>query len=197
VDEAGRGCLAGPVVAAAVVLPWGCAIAGLTDSKKLSEKARDALAPEIKARAETWCVGVSWQGEIDATNILRATLAAMGRAVARLRVAPDAVLVDGNQSIPRALVPWPVAQRTVVKGDLRIPAIAAASILAKTFRDHLMHRFARRYPGYGFEKHVGYGTAEHRAALRELGPCPLHRVTFRGVLPEEERGGGQLCLPGL
>jgi ribonuclease HII len=195
VDEAGRGCLAGPVVAAAVILPGHWDLPGLTDSKKLSPEKRDELAPAIKAQAQAWALGLAWPPEIDRVNILRASLEAMRRAVLHLKVRPSLVLVDGNQNIPLDL-----PQRTVVGGDLTVPAISAASILAKTFRDHLLTRLDRRYPGYGLAGHKGYGTAEHREAVRRLGPCPLHRMTFRGVKPEEglkERAGGQLLLPGL
>lgn len=194
VDEAGRGCLAGPVVAAAVILPADHCLPGLTDSKKLSAASRDRLAPAIKAQASAWALGVVWPGEIDRINILRAALQAMARAVCLLRLEPGLVLVDGNQPIP-----LDIPQRTVVGGDLTVPAISAASILAKTFRDRLLARLDRRYPGYGLAGHKGYGTREHLEALGRLGPCPQHRLTFRGVRPEPPGPpeSVQLTLPGL
>lgn len=197
VDEAGRGCLAGPVVAAAVILPASYVLPGLTDSKKLSPARREVLAPAIKAQAITWAVGMAWPAEIDRINILQATLAAMARAVAHLRRLPELVRIDGNKAIPDRLLAGlsaPPRQETVVGGDLTVPAISAASILAKTARDRLMTVYARRHPGYGFEAHKGYGVAAHLAALRRLGPCPLHRLTFRGVLPPQ---AAQISLPGL
>ena len=197
VDEAGRGCLAGPVVAAAVVLPEVFDLPGLTDSKKLSPARRERLAPAIKAQAETWAVGLAWPAEIDRINILQATLAAMSRAVRALRIVPDRLRIDGNKTIPAArffFLPSPPVQEAIVGGDLTMPAISAASILAKTYRDRLMGIFDKRHPGYGFAAHKGYGVAVHLEALRRLGPCPIHRMTFRGVLPE---AGRQLGLPGL
>lgn len=197
VDEAGRGCLAGPVVAGAVVLPEGYDLPGLTDSKKLSPAKRERLAPAIKTQAVAWAVGVSWPDEIDRINILQATFAAMSRAVRALGPAPSLLRIDGNKCIPSrhlAILAAPPAQEAIIGGDLSVPAISAASILAKTFRDQLMVIFARRHPGYGFEAHKGYGVAAHLAALRRLGPCRIHRLTFRGVLPETSR---QMALPGL
>lgn len=194
VDEAGRGCLAGPVVAAAVILPPGCELAGLDDSKVLSRAARRELAPRIRACALAWGLGLSWPREIERVNILQAAFAAMARAAAALRPAPAALaalLVDGPHPIPahllrRILRPelHGLAQLPVVDGDALVPAISAASILAKTFRDALMERLDRRYPGYGLARHKGYGTAGHLAAVQALGPCRLHRMTFRGVRPE-------------
>ena len=191
VDEAGRGCLAGPVVAAAVILPPEHRLAGLDDSKALSRDARQDLAPRIRECALAWGLGLSWPREIERVNILQATFAAMARAVAALHAAPAALVVDGPHPIPghvlhRILKPslHDLAQQAVVGGDALIPAISAASILAKTFRDALMERLDRRYPGYGLALHKGYGTAEHRAAVARLGPCRLHRMTFRGVRPE-------------
>ncbi len=194
VDEAGRGCLAGPVVAAAVILPPGCELAGLDDSKALPADARQELAPRIRAHALAWGLGLSWPREIDRVNILQATFAAMARAVAALGTAPPALaalLVDGPHAVPghvlrRILRPelHDLAQLPVVDGDALVPAISAASILAKTVRDALMERLDRRYPGYGLALHKGYGTAEHRAAIASLGACRLHRMTFRGVRPE-------------
>lgn len=197
IDEAGRGCLAGPVVAAAVVLPEACHLPGLTDSKKLSPTKRDRLAPAIKREAAVWAVGVAWPVEIDRINILQATFAAMARAVRALGAAPAVLRIDGDKRIPATyldfLDEFPV-QEAIVGGDLTVPAISAASVLAKTSRDRIMTVLARRYPGYGFEAHKGYGVAAHLAALRRLGPCRIHRLTFRGVLPETSR---QLGLPGL
>lgn len=204
IDEAGRGCLAGPVVAAAVILPALYDLPGLTDSKALNARARDALAPRIRACALAWGLGVVWPRRIEQINILQATFEAMGRAVGCLRPAPDLLCIDGNKTLPPlvlhalqragrlASVP---AQRAVVGGDKDVPAISAASILAKTFRDRLMTSLARRWPGYGLESHKGYGTREHYAALRRLGPCPLHRMTFRGVLPQDAAAPrqGRLC----
>lgn len=181
VDEAGRGCLAGPVVAAAVILPASFDLPGLTDSKKLSALEREALEPCVKAQALSWAVGCSWPRVIERINILQATLRAMARAVACLAPRAASLAVDGNQRVPLA-----IPQQCVVHGDALVPAISAASILAKTFRDRIMQTLDRRYPGYGFAVHKGYGTAEHRAAIKRLGPCDQHRATFRGVAPEQE-----------
>lgn len=188
-DEAGRGCLAGPVVAAAVILPDDFNLPGLTDSKKLSEAKRNTLAIQIRSCAVAWSLGVIWPRRIEAVNILNATLEAMARAAFSLRVIPQLLLLDGNAKIAaeimaaanKAAKPTP-GQRAIVHGDVLVPAISAASILAKTWRDKLMTALARRWPGYGLEKHKGYGTREHLAALGKLGPCPMHRLTFRGVL---------------
>lgn len=189
IDEAGRGCLAGPVVAAAVILPVGIEIGGLTDSKQLSPSRRNGLAAEIGTLAVAWGLGVVWQQEIDRLNILQATFRAMWHAAIVLKIRPEALLIDGNQTIPEKFFRasknrWtpPPRQRAIVSGDARVPAISAASILAKTFRDTLMDKLDRRYPGYGFIRHKGYGSREHLEALQTLGPCPLHRRTFRGVL---------------
>ncbi len=190
IDEAGRGCLAGPVVAGAVILPPDFDLPGLTDSKKLSPQRRTVLAQAIKAQAVSWALGFSWPGEIDRVNILQATLRAMSRALDALRIRPDLVLVDGNRPFP-----CPLPLRTVVGGDALFPCISAASILAKTFRDELLSRMDERYPGYGLAVHKGYGTREHLAALRELGPSPTHRRSFRGVAPEPRET--QLWLPGI
>ena len=193
IDEAGRGCLAGPVVAAAVILPEGAVIPGLADSKVLSPTRRDGLAAEIGAVALAWGLGVVWPPEIDRINILQATLKAMCHAASVLKVRPKGLLIDGNQTIPEPLFRqraacWPSSprQKSIVDGDALVPVISAASIIAKTFRDMLMDKLDHRYPGYGFAKHKGYGSKEHFAALRELGPCPMHRKTFRGVLPERQ-----------
>lgn len=196
-DEAGRGCLAGPVAAAAVILPESYDLPGLTDSKKLSPAKRQRLAASIKIQAVAWAVGFAWPAEIDRINILKASLAAMARATVHLGRVPTLLRIDGNQRIPAAFLAdlsTPPRQETVIGGDLSVPAISAASIVAKTARDRLMTVLSRRYPGYGFEAHKGYGVAVHLAALRRLGPCPLHRLTFRGVLPDASR---QLDLPGL
>lgn len=184
VDEAGRGCLAGPVVAGAVIL--SCAIPGLADSKKLTPLGRARLEPVIKSKALCWSVGVVWPGVIDRINILQATFVAMAKACSSLARRPELLLIDGNQALPHAVLArfWPgnpPGQRAIIRGDALVPAISAASILAKTFRDRLMEHLARRWPGYGFEKHKGYPVPAHYAALARLGPCPLHRLTFRGV----------------
>ncbi|NJB68604.1 ribonuclease HII [Desulfobaculum xiamenense] len=192
VDEAGRGCLAGPVVAAAVILPERFDLPGLADSKKLTEKRRSVLEPLVKSQALAWGIGVAWPGEIDSINILRASLTAMCRAVGVLRIPPVFLAVDGNQPVP-----LDTPQQTVVGGDGKIPAISAASILAKTFRDRLMIKLDVRYPGYGFAVHKGYGTKVHLEAIRRLGPCRMHRMTFRGVLPGETSKEEALCLPGI
>ncbi|MBI5518931.1 MAG: ribonuclease HII [Desulfovibrio sp.] len=197
VDEAGRGCLAGPVVSAACILPDSFDLPGLTDSKALSAEKRDVLAVAIRAQAVSWSLGLAWPGEIDRVNILQASLRSMERAVARLRAAPQLLLVDGNQNIATHL-----PQRTVIGGDALVPAISAASILAKTFRDHLLCVLDRLHPGYGLAVHKGYGTAAHLEALRRLGPSPVHRMSFRGVLPPaaqpaNPRQERQPCLPGI
>jgi ribonuclease HII len=176
IDEAGRGPLAGPVVAAAVILDPERPIPGLRDSKVLSAPRREALAAAIRAQALAWAVGEADVGEIDALNILEATLLAMRRACDGLAVAPDAALVDGNRA---PLLRCPA--RAVVKGDRDVPAISAASILAKTTRDALLVELDRRWPVYGFAQHKGYGTACHLAALAAHGPCPAHRRSFAPV----------------
>jgi len=176
VDEAGAGPWAGPVVAGAVILPKGETIAGVNDSKKLSEKQRFELAAEIRERAVTWAVGSCSAEEIDAINIKEATRLAMKRAVDGLAPTPDHLLVDWRQ-VPDVTM----TQTILVRGDSRSLSIAAASILAKTHRDAFMAEAAVAHPGYGFEKHVGYGTAAHLAALRALGACPIHRRTFKPV----------------
>lgn len=190
IDEAGRGCLAGPVVAGAVILPSEYDLPGLTDSKKLSPRRRAVLAQAIKAQAVSWALGFSWPGEIDSINILQATLKAMARALDALHVRPQMVLVDGNRSFPSSL-----PLKTVVGGDAIHPCISAASILAKTFRDDLLECMDDRYPGYGLAVHKGYGTREHLAALRALGPSPAHRKSFRGVCPQPREK--VLWLPGI
>ena len=204
VDEAGRGCLAGPVVAAAVLLPPRYDLPGLTDSKALTAAQREQLAPAIRSCALSWGLGLAWQGEVDQRNILQATFWAMGRALKALRPAPltalpgARLLIDGNKTIPLPVLtaclcarnpalPLP-PQKALVDGDALEPCISAASILAKTFRDRIMDKLHKRYPQYGFAKHKGYGTKEHIAALREHGPCPLHRLTFGKVLPIPAQG---------
>jgi ribonuclease HII len=176
VDEAGRGPLAGPVVAAAVMLDPGKPIAGLRDSKKLSAKARERLADEIRNHAAAWCVAEASVAEIDRLNILQATMLAMQRAVAGLQRPPDEVWVDGNRCPD-----WAWRSQAVVKGDDKVASIAAASILAKTARDHFMCRLDEEFPVYGFARHMGYGTAAHLAALKTHGACPHHRRSFAPV----------------
>ncbi len=182
VDEVGIGPLAGPVVAAAVVLDVNCPIQGLTDSKKITMAKRQALAAEIRAAALCWGVGWADEHEVDRLNILRASHVAMQRAVAQLDVRPAVVFVDGNK-VPRLSQPC-VA---VVKGDLRMPPISAASILAKVARDEHMMELDTQYPGYGFAQHMGYPTRQHFQALRTLGVTPVHRRSFAPVREACER----------
>jgi ribonuclease HII len=172
VDEAGRGCLAGPVYAAAVVLGRDIP-AGLNDSKKLSPARRERLFDQICELAQDWSIGHADAAEVDRLNILRATWLAMRRAVEGLRCLPDEAWVDGNQAPPLAC-----SVRTIVGGDALEPAIMAASVLAKVARDRVICALDGTYPGYGFAKHKGYGTAEHLAALRRLGPSAIHRMSF-------------------
>lgn len=176
VDEAGRGPLAGPVVAAAVILPDGFDVGGITDSKKLSPKKRDLLYDYIQGEAQAVGVGVIDAAEIDAINILQASLKAMREAVEALRPDPDFLLVDGTFEVPMAL-----PQEALVKGDARSASVASASIVAKVTRDRLMVEYAERYPEYGFAGHKGYPTKAHKAAIATYGPTPIHRKTFRGV----------------
>ena len=176
VDEVGRGPLAGDVVAAAVVLDPNRPIEGLRDSKKLSETRREALAAQVRERALSWCVARASVAEIDQLNILQASLLAMKRAVAGLSQQPEYVLVDGNR-LPR----WDYPSQPVVKGDDRVAAIAAASILAKVQRDAELVALEAEYPGYGFARHKGYPTAAHLEALRTLGVTPQHRRSFAPV----------------
>lgn len=173
VDEAGRGPLAGPVCAAAVILPPYIEIPGLNDSKKLTDKRRRELMPIIQEQAIAFGIGFASHEEIDGVNILQATFLAMERAISQLEGKAEFALIDGNRQKNFGL---PV--QTVVKGDSLSASIAAASILAKVTRDDLMESLAQEYPGYGFEIHKGYGTKAHYAALMELGPCPIHRRTF-------------------
>ncbi|NQY40200.1 MAG: ribonuclease HII [Henriciella sp.] len=177
VDEAGRGPWAGPVTAAAVILDPNAPILGLTDSKKISEKKRFALDPEIKDKAAYWCVAHAEPTEIDTLNIREATFLAMQRAIAGLGIKPSRILIDGN-ALPEDL---PAPAEAIIKGDLKEPAISAASILAKTERDRLMVDFDAAYPEFGFAGHKGYGTAAHADALKRLGPCPIHRTSFAPV----------------
>jgi ribonuclease HII len=176
VDEAGRGPLAGNVVAAAVILDPAMPIQGLADSKQLSEKKREVLFDQICERALAWSVAQASPVEIDRINILQASLLAMRRAVEKLALQPEYVLVDGNR-----LPVWPYASEPVVKGDARVAAIAAASILAKVTRDRQMQKLDVKYPGYGFAVHNGYPTKAHIAALQKLGITPVHRVSYRPV----------------
>ncbi|MEI6661396.1 MAG: ribonuclease HII [Comamonadaceae bacterium] len=176
VDEAGRGPLAGPVVAAAVILDELNPIHGLNDSKKLSAKRREALFDEIRARALCFAIAEASVQEIDEINILQATLLAMKRAVEALRLPPKLVLVDGNR-----LPILSIRSEAIVQGDALVPAISAASILAKVHRDRLCEAMHQRYPVYGFDQHKGYGTAQHMAALQAHGPADCHRMTFAPV----------------
>ena len=173
VDEAGRGPLAGPVYAAAVILPRGLHIDGLNDSKKLTEKKREALFDVITSEALAYGIGSADEKEIDEINILQATFLAMRRAIAQLAVRPDLALIDGNRESD-----FGVPAQTVIGGDGKSANIAAASILAKVTRDRVMLEYAREYPQYGFDVHKGYGTKRHYEALREFGPCPIHRQSF-------------------
>jgi len=184
VDEVGRGPLAGDVVAAAVILDPARPIEGLRDSKKLSESRRETLAAVIRERAAAWAVARASVAEIDEINILQASLLAMHRAVAALSPQPGYVLVDGNR-LPR----WPYPSEPVVKGDDRVPAIAAASILAKVQRDGELIALEQEYPGYGFAAHKGYPTAAHLDALRTLGVTPVHRRSYAPVRVILEAGG--------
>ena len=173
IDEAGRGPLAGPVAAGAVILPEDCRILYLNDSKKLSEKRREELSLEIKEKAVAWSVGLSSPERIDQINILQATYEAMREAIRGLSIKPevllnDAVTIPGVEGI----------QVPIIKGDAQSLSIAAASILAKVTRDHMMSEYEKLFPGYGFDRHKGYGTAAHIQAIRQLGPCPIHRRSF-------------------
>ena len=187
VDEAGRGSLAGPVVAAAVILNPQCPIAGLDDSKKLSASRREALRDEIIRNAVSWSVAGADPAEIDAINILEATMLAMRRAILGLSVVPAAVQVDGNRLPDLQFQGRKLAGEAVVGGDAIVPAISAASIIAKTTRDRIMVEMDALYPDYEFARHKGYGTKLHLDALRKHGPCPIHRKSFAPV--------AQLCLP--
>ncbi len=181
-DEVGRGPLAGDVVAAAVILDPEQPIAGLDDSKKLSEKKRDLLFDEIQAKAKSWCIARASVAEIDRINILQASLLAMTRAVQGLHIQPEHVLVDGNK-LPK----WNYAAEAVVKGDSRVAAISAASILAKVTRDREMIALDKVYPGYGFADHKGYPTQVHMAALDKLGITPIHRTSYGPIKAKLEQ----------
>ncbi|MDO4249321.1 MAG: ribonuclease HII [Neisseria sp.] len=185
VDEAGRGPLVGSVFAAAVILPPDYDLPGLTDSKKLSEKKRDSLAAAIKEQALAWHIAEASVAEIAELNILHATMLAMKRAINGLACVPDKVLIDGNR-IPRDLA---VNAEAVIKGDSSVAQISAASVLAKTARDAQMYALAERFPQYGFEKHKGYGTAVHLAALQQYGALPEHRAAFAPVALILKAGG--------
>ena len=175
-DEAGRGPLAGPVVAAAVVLPADAFLQGLDDSKKLSPAKREELFPKIQTQAIAYGVAVVSPEVIDEINILQAALLAMKQAVEQLKPVPDLLLIDGNQKINSTLDQW-----AIVKGDSKSLSIAAASVLAKVTRDHIMEDYHHLYPQYEFARHKGYGTRLHRDLIAEHGPCPIHRSTFKGV----------------
>jgi ribonuclease HII len=181
VDEAGRGPLAGPVVAAAVILHPQRGVSGLDDSKKLSAARRDQLAGEIKANALAWSVAWADPAEIDAINILAATMLAMRRAILGLAVTPNGVQVDGNRLPDLRINGRRIAGEAIIGGDALVPAISAASIIAKTTRDRIMIRLDNLYPVYEFARHKGYGTAIHRARLQEFGPCEQHRRSFAPV----------------
>lgn len=176
IDEAGRGPLAGPVVAAAVILPEKFDLPGLNDSKQISEKKRNQLYPLINEQALAIGIGVSRACEIDEINILQATLMGMSRAVGRLAVQPDFLLVDGISPVP-----LDIEQKTIKKGDSRSLSIAAASVVAKVVRDRIMVAYDRLFPEYGFAGHKGYGSQKHRDAVAEHGPCACHRRSFAGV----------------
>ncbi|WFS62573.1 ribonuclease HII [Pseudodesulfovibrio thermohalotolerans] len=186
VDEAGRGCLAGPVVAGACILPAEYDLPGLNDSKQLTAEKRETLYPLIREQAVAWGLGVAWPWEIDQINILQATFQAMGRAVRAMKVHPRFLRIDGDKIVPKHALLLDIPQECVIKGDGTVPAISAASILAKTFRDRLMVSLAKRYPGYGLSQHMGYGTKTHVEAIQTLGPCRIHRLTFKKVKPEDK-----------
>jgi ribonuclease HII len=179
VDEAGRGPLAGPVVAAAVLLPVDYQIPGLRDSKRLTARQRDNIYRHIQQQALAYGIGMATHTEIDQYNILRATQEAMLRAIRQCATPPDMLLIDGNVALPTT-----TPQRLIIRGDACCASIAAASVLAKVTRDRLMLAYAQEYPAYGFDRHKGYPTPEHYARLQAYGPCPIHRLSFRGVLPQ-------------
>lgn len=194
VDEAGRGPLAGPVVAAAVVLPPGLILPDVNDSKMLTHAEREFLFDVITREALAIGVGVGDHELVDRINILQATLTAMRDAVKKIKPKPDFLLIDGISSVPMN-----IPQRTVKKGDSLSLSIAAASIIAKVTRDRMMVKYDAKYPGYGFAAHKGYAAASHMAAIAELGPCPIHRKTFSGVkehLPEQPKDAAD-AMPGL
>ncbi|MCC6180861.1 MAG: ribonuclease HII [Bacteroidia bacterium] len=179
-DEAGRGCLAGPVYAAAVILPKNYRNKWLDDSKKLSDKDRYELRPEIESQATTWAIGVVDNIEIDEINILKASFLAMHRAIDKLKQKPELLLIDGNRFMPYQQVKY----QCIVKGDAKFLSIAAASILAKTYRDDFMKEAAIKYPEYAWEQNMGYPTKKHREAIKLHGSTPLHRLTFQ-LLPTQ------------
>ncbi|HHY37002.1 MAG TPA: ribonuclease HII [Firmicutes bacterium] len=194
IDEAGRGPLAGPVAAAAVILPPDTHLWGLDDSKKLTPRQRRELYREITAKALAWSVGASSPQDIDATDILQATRKAMAEALARLPLPPDYLLIDALQ-LPGVALP----QEGIVGGDGKCACIAAASVIAKVTRDSWMEEWDRRYPGYGFARHKGYPTPEHLEALAKLGPCPLHRRSFQPLatlFPDRNIAGGEVGEDG-
>lgn len=181
-DEAGRGCLAGPVVAAAVILPANFECDALNDSKKLTEKQREALRPIIEKQALAWAVAMVDNHEIDAINILNASILAMHRAVDKLKVTPEFLIIDGNRFKPYRNI----EHKTIVKGDGKYLSIAAASVLAKTHRDEIMDALAAQHPHYDWQKNKAYPTKKHRQGIAEHGPCELHRITFR-LLDESQQ----------
>ena len=181
-DEAGRGCLAGPVFAAAVILPPSFSNDMLNDSKKLSERQRYELRPIIEREAIAWAVGIVDNHEIDRINILRASIEAMHRAISQLKVRPEALLIDGNRFSPFEDIP----HTTIVKGDGKMMSIAAASVLAKTYRDDFMTQIDQEFPQYNWRVNKGYPTKDHRAAIAQHGPTKYHRMSFR-LLPEPEQ----------
>lgn len=174
IDEAGRGPLAGPVVVGVAIMPKDSMIEGVNDSKKVSEKKREKLYDEITNQAIAWSVGIADQNEIDEINILNATKLALTRAIEQLEIKPDLILVDALTNIDTKGIPY----KSIIKGDAKEYSIAAASILAKVTRDRMMREYDEIYPQYGFSGHKGYGTAKHIAAIKEYGPCILHRKTF-------------------
>jgi len=176
IDEAGRGPLAGPVVAASVILPENCRVEGLNDSKKLSEKKRNLIFQIIRKKAVAIGIGITYENIIDQINILQAARAAMADSVSRLSCKPDFLLIDGNQKIP-SIIP----QLTIKKGDALSASIAAASVIAKVTRDRMMLHYDGIYPQYGFSRHKGYGTQDHLKNISKFGPCKIHRKTFKGV----------------
>jgi ribonuclease HII len=177
IDEAGRGPLAGPVAAAAVILPKGIEIPDLNDSKQLSEKKREQLFGVIKEKALAYSIEIVDNNIIDQINILQATFLAMSKAVLNLKIKPDLCLIDGNHKAPSIAF----SQSAIIGGDAKSACIAAASILAKVTRDRLMYDYAKQYPVYEFEKHKGYGTKKHIEAIKQHGTCPIHRVTFASI----------------
>lgn len=179
-DEAGRGCLAGPVVAAAVILDPKKRIKGLNDSKKITEKQRDILRPQIEEKALAWAVGIVTHEEIDRINILKGSFVAMHRALDQLKVKAEFIVVDGNRFIAYPNVP----HECIIKGDGKFQNIAAASILAKTHRDEIMQELHEAHPEYGWDRNKGYPTKAHRMAIRAHGPTPFHRMSFQLLAPE-------------